>query len=217
MRNYPKKQLRAITYYKHITSQTTHAAMVSVSVSVAKAGGKSNPSPTYSAMPSTRIAGGKTAYPSNTSGARIVNAETGTVTPFRVGSLDEDLFFKIADATKRNACGDADIFFYDSPDHYVRHRFSRIRYNMRSSRGSDQSAASFKRRIAMDKQRKDYMLENHDNETVHWTLVDSHGSPTDDYTRAYMQPHANPLVVNHWSSKKAHRAAQLSAVSLDIA
>lgn len=165
---------------------------------------------THSGMPCRLIPGTNTAaYYSNVTGQRIVNAETGIPSDYRVGSLDENLFFKVADATHRNNTGDADIYFYDSPDHYLRHRFSRVRYNVRSKSGS-------KKRDQLDKERKDDMLENRENEMIHWSLVDSKGSPTDDVTRAYMQPRINSHFAARWAARRAERVAQLSLGEISI-
>jgi len=183
--------------------------MVSVSVSVAASNGRvSNAAPTYSAMPSQRVAGGSAAYHSNTTGHRIVNAETGVPTVYRVGSLDEELFFKVADATNRNSTGDSSNYFYDSPEHYVRHRFSRMRYSVKSKSGSA-------KRDQLEKERRDEMLENRDDSVVHWTLVDSRGNPTEDKSRAYMQPQVNPAFSARWHSKRANRVAQIALLTVD--
>lgn len=178
--------------------------MVSVSVSVSNTG-VSVPSPTHSGMPSRQIGGsGKLAYYSNTSGHRIVNAETGVPTEYRVGSLDEHLFFKVADATRRNPQGDADIYFYDSPEHYLRHRFSRIRY--KSSSGSA-------KRDEHDKARKDEMLANVDSAMIHWSLVDSRGAPVEDTTRAFMQPRINPAFSAKWTARRAEHISRTTTVT----
>lgn len=181
--------------------------MVAVSVSAKGQGQDSGASrPSYSSLPSRRVAGtDKLAYYSNHAGQRIINAETGIPTDYRVGSLDENLFYKIADATQRNSTGDADIYFYESPEHYVRHRFSRIRYNVRSKSGSA-------KRDQLEKERKNEMLENRDDQLIHWSLVDSRGAPTEDTSRAYMQPRVNPLFSTRWAARRAERVAQLTTV-----
>lgn len=187
--------------------------MVSVSVSVAASNGRvSNTSAAHGAMPSQRVStgggvGGRTSYHSNVTGHRIVNAETGVPTAYRVGSLDEDLFFKVADATNRNSTGDSDNYFYDSPEHYVRHRFSRMRYSVKSKSGSA-------KRDQLEKERRDEMLENRDDAVIHWSLVDSRGVATEDKSRAYMQPQVNPAFSARWHSKRANRVAQLAQLAL---
>lgn len=143
-----------------------------------------------SSVPITRT----TAYASNKSGQFIVNAETGAVTSHRVGSLNENLYFKVADAAHRNSTGDADIYFYDSPEHYVRHRFGRMRYKIRT-----ESMA----RMKYDRQRKDEMLLNSDDQLVHWNLVDNNGAATEDINKAYMVPFVNPSFMTRWTARKA--------------
>jgi hypothetical protein len=145
-------------------------------------------------LPSTSTHG----YPSNRPGQYIVNAETGIATTHRVGSMNENLYFKVANATQRNSTGDADIYFYDSPEHYVRHRFGRMRYRIRSDS---------KIRIMHDKQRKDEMLMNSENELVHWSLVDSNGAATEDTNKAFMVPFVNPTYMTRWTARKSEQLA----------
>lgn len=179
--------------------------MVAVTLSVTNTPQQQSYAPSYSALPCKVISGtNKVAYYSNYPGQRIVNAEAGVCTNYRVGSLDENLFFKVADTTRRNAMGDADTFFYDSPEQYLNHRFSRIRYNTKSKNGN-------MKRNQMDKARKDYMLENRENEMIHWSLVDVRGAPTDDTSRAYMKPYINPGYLARWTARKAERVAHLNA------
>ena len=177
--------------------------MVSVSVSVSNPGA-SGSTPSQNDGSSRPFDGRRTAYPSNVTGNRIVNAETGVSTDYRVGSLDEYLFFKVADSTRRNSNGDADIYFYDSPENYLRHRFSRMRYNDKRKRGS-------KTRDKHEKARKDEMLTNPENALIHWDLVDSRGAPTDNASRAYMQPRINPAYSAKWTARRAQRVGQVNA------
>jgi hypothetical protein len=177
--------------------------MVSVSVSVSNAGASGS---TLNDGPSRQYESRRSAYPSNVTGNRIVNAETGVATDYRVGSLDEYLFFKVADSTHRNSNGDSDIYFYDSPENYLRHRFSRVRYNAKSKRGSNT-------RDNYEKARKDEMLSNPGNAMVHWDLVDSRGAPTDNASRAYMQPRINPAYSAKWTARRAQRVGQVSTVA----
>lgn len=179
--------------------------MVSVSVSVSNARA-SGLTPTQNDASSKPFNGSRNAYPSNVTGNRIVNAETGVSTNYRVGSLDECLFFKVADATHRNSNGDSDNYFYDSPENYLRHRFSRVRYNTKSKRGS-------KTREKHEKAMKDEMLSNPENEMIHWDLVDSRGAPTDNVSRAYMQPRINPAYSARWTARRAQHIGQVNAAA----
>jgi len=61
-------------------------------------------------------------YSTSVSGSNIRNAETGDYYKYKVGTKDEDLFFKIALAcgnlkTKNNS----NVLFYDSPEQFEKH------------------------------------------------------------------------------------------------
>jgi hypothetical protein len=62
-------------------------------------------------------------YGSGDSGTRIRNAVTGAKTPYLVGSLNEDLFFKVIDACGNSGRQDSLILFYDTPEQYENHHF----------------------------------------------------------------------------------------------
>ena len=57
-------------------------------------------------------------YGSGQSGSRIRNAVTGQRYPYLVGSTDEDLLFKVSDATGRYGRKHPLTLFYDSPEQY---------------------------------------------------------------------------------------------------
>ena len=61
-------------------------------------------------------------YPSNVQGRFIVNAVTGVAYPWRVGSVYEDLLWKVCDAKGRRGKYDPDFYFYDSPKQAIEHR-----------------------------------------------------------------------------------------------
>lgn len=75
-------------------------------------------------------------FPSNTENTFIVNAETGEVYPWRVGSYDSSRLFKMVDSTglcDRNGyeinIGDETFpnrnpnhIYYDSPEQYMKHQ-----------------------------------------------------------------------------------------------
>jgi hypothetical protein len=85
-------------------------------------------------------------YPSNIQGALIVNANSGQLYPWRVGSLDSMRLYKVVDSRgtcdkdgrpaithARGTCDkdgrpaitpsrDPNFLFYDSPEEYMRHR-----------------------------------------------------------------------------------------------
>jgi hypothetical protein len=60
-------------------------------------------------------------YSSDIFGSFIKNAETGESYNYRVGSKEEDLFFKVRHATGETTPNSVTLF-YDSPVHYERHQ-----------------------------------------------------------------------------------------------
>jgi hypothetical protein len=56
-------------------------------------------------------------------GTKIRNAVTGARYNFLVGSVNEDLFFKVTDASGRDERREPLILFYDSPEQYENHQF----------------------------------------------------------------------------------------------
>ena len=60
-------------------------------------------------------------FPSSSQGSNIKNAETGEFTRYIVGSMDEDLFYKVTIATGEFESGPLTLF-YNSPTHYERHQ-----------------------------------------------------------------------------------------------
>jgi hypothetical protein len=81
-------------------------------------------------------------FPSNVQGRFIVNAITGVAYPWRVGSVYEDLLWKVCDATGRRGKLDPDFYFYDSPKQAIEHR----RY--RQDAFSEESLRWWKERVA---------------------------------------------------------------------
>jgi len=61
-------------------------------------------------------------FPSNVQGRFIVNAITGIAYPWRVGSMYEDLLWKVCDSTGRRGKLEPDMYFYDSPKQAIDHR-----------------------------------------------------------------------------------------------
>lgn len=61
-------------------------------------------------------------FPSGVVGTRIRDAETGEYYPNKVGSKDEDLFFKVIISTGEcNSANCSNKLFYFSPQHYENH------------------------------------------------------------------------------------------------
>jgi hypothetical protein len=60
-------------------------------------------------------------YATSSQGSNIKNAETGEFSRGVVGTLDENLFYKIIIATGENATGPLTLF-YNSPSHYEKHQ-----------------------------------------------------------------------------------------------
>jgi len=61
-------------------------------------------------------------FSSNVQGRYIVNAVTGVEYPWRVGSLCEDLLWKVCDARASRGKYEPDFYFYDSPQQAAEHR-----------------------------------------------------------------------------------------------
>ena len=53
---------------------------------------------------------------------KIRNAETGEYYKYKVGTMDEDLFFKVMISTGEVPSGPLTLF-YDNPEHYERHQY----------------------------------------------------------------------------------------------
>jgi hypothetical protein len=65
-------------------------------------------------------------YGSGQIGSRIRNAVTGQYYNYVVGSVDEDLVFKVIDAVGRNGRKDPLFLFYDTPEQYENHQFVKL-------------------------------------------------------------------------------------------
>lgn len=61
-------------------------------------------------------------YGSGSHESSIRNAETGEYYKYTVGTMDEDLFFKVMISTGEIPSGPLTLF-YDSPEHYERHQY----------------------------------------------------------------------------------------------
>ena len=61
-------------------------------------------------------------YGSGSQECPIRNAETGEYYKFKVGTMDEDLFFKVMISNGESSSGPLTLF-YDSPEHYERHQY----------------------------------------------------------------------------------------------
>ena len=64
-------------------------------------------------------------YSSGLNGSPIRNAETGEYYNYKVGSLDEDLFFKVSCSSGNTEIGPLTLF-YDSPIQYAKHQYFSI-------------------------------------------------------------------------------------------
>ena len=62
-------------------------------------------------------------YGSGQTGSRIRNAVTGQRYNYLVGDAEEDLFFKVVDATGRLGRKESLMLYYDSPEQYENHQF----------------------------------------------------------------------------------------------
>ena len=64
-------------------------------------------------------------YGSGSHESPIRNAETGEYYKSKVGTMDEDLFFKVMISTGEIPSGPLTLF-YDSPEHYERHQYMEL-------------------------------------------------------------------------------------------
>ena len=60
-------------------------------------------------------------YGSGSTGTFIRNAVTGKKSNIRVGSANEDIFYKVNDVISRNGRRDPLFLYYDSPEQFERH------------------------------------------------------------------------------------------------
>ena len=67
-------------------------------------------------------------YSSGMHGSPIRNAETGEYYKYKVGTMDEDLFFKVGSATGVISSGPLTLF-YDSPSQYEKHQYADLDNN----------------------------------------------------------------------------------------
>lgn len=66
-------------------------------------------------------------YTSGSAGSNIRDAETGVFYSNKVGSMDEELFFKVTIATGEcNSANGSNTLFYCSPQHYENHLHSEV-------------------------------------------------------------------------------------------
>lgn len=65
-------------------------------------------------------------YGSGDVGTLIRNAVTGVKYPYRVGSADEDLFFRVIEASGRNGRKEPLMLYYDTPEQYENHQFTTV-------------------------------------------------------------------------------------------
>lgn len=75
-----------------------------------------------------------TAFGANPKHSKIRNAVTGIKYNYRVGSIEQDIYFKVIDSTvgyKNNQT--PAVFFYDGPDEYERHQFQTVDSKTRES------------------------------------------------------------------------------------
>lgn len=59
-------------------------------------------------------------------GSRIRNAVTGTYYNAFVGSIEEDLYFKVIDSSGRKGRNYPLMLYYDSPQQYENHHFTKV-------------------------------------------------------------------------------------------
>lgn len=151
---------------------------------------------------------GNRGYVSNLYGQRIVNAETGYPTEHYVGSREEYQYFKVCDSSQSNEFNESNVFYYDSPEQYVRHRFRPMKFCVHGEHP----------RV---RERKRQMVRDNDMNLVQWELVDSKtGEDAMDMLETnkmglVMRPRANKRIVAQWHSRKGEYLASISGNSFD--
>jgi hypothetical protein len=65
-------------------------------------------------------------YGSGCQGTRIINAVTGTKYNIKVGSAEENIFFKVTDSSGINGRNEPLMLYYDSPEQYENHYFTNV-------------------------------------------------------------------------------------------
>jgi hypothetical protein len=72
-------------------------------------------------------------YGSSGLGTRIRNAVTGERYDYKVGSVEQDLFYSVALCTGENGMKESLSLFYDSPEQYENHMFQQIDITAKSN------------------------------------------------------------------------------------
>lgn len=73
-------------------------------------------------------------YASSDAGTYIRNAETGNYYKYKVGSKDEELFFKVAVSTgELKTKNSSNVLFYDSPEQYEKHLMEEAKQEIKES------------------------------------------------------------------------------------
>lgn len=65
-------------------------------------------------------------YGTGSTGSFIRNAVTGKKSNIRAGSVNEDIFYKVNDVTARNGRKEPLFLYYDSPEQFEKHRFTKV-------------------------------------------------------------------------------------------
>ena len=65
-------------------------------------------------------------YGSGGQGSCIINAVTGSKYNIKVGSAEENIFFKVTDSSGLNGRNEPLILYYDSPEQYENHYFTNV-------------------------------------------------------------------------------------------
>jgi len=152
-------------------------------------------------------ANSKRGFPSF-SGRHIYNAETGVPTEHYVGTSDEHLYWKVSGASHRGEMGDSNVFFYDSPEQYLRHRFRAMKYFR-----PNENIRRWENRREMVKDSDSMIL---------WSLVTKTGEKADDFIDSkksgiMMVPRVNPVYVTRWHAKRSEYLSSLTGTrSMDV-
>jgi hypothetical protein len=70
-------------------------------------------------------------YGSGQTGSNIRNAVTSQRYPYLIGSVNEDLFFRVVEATGLNGRNEPLRLYYDTPEQYENHHFVTVNQNVK--------------------------------------------------------------------------------------
>jgi len=86
-------------------------------------------------------------YGSGSIGTKIRNAVTGEKYEYKVGSIDQDMFYSVALCSGENGMKESLALFYDSPEQYENHMFQNLDITVKNNWHND--CIKFKKEIGL--------------------------------------------------------------------